>query len=707
MRTTRNAVTPGEPEHLHLDDPALLLDPDLSRLEFQRRVLDEARDPRNPLLERVRFLSIVGSNLDEFAMTRLGALAPAGGARVLRMDAPMSQSRGRRERIETLARTLMLEAREYLTRHLAPELADAGIHLRDYLNLDAHQRAEADRYFEEAVLPLLMPLGFDATRPFPHLTHRDITFAVVLRSPAGRQHFACLQVPSSTPLLVPVRHLRLEASGGNSMRTDGAIERGYVWLDQVIAANLPAVFRGMHVIGAYPFRVIRDAEIRTDAIDSDDGWLSVIEQGVHQREFAPIRVVAVAEDMPEELVDLLARNLCVPESIVHRTKHLRDLRRLGELLRVERPDLKYAPSVPPLPMALRPVHGCDIFSAIRARDILLHHPFESFQPVVDFVRQSAVDPSVLGISMTLYRVDRDSPIVSSLIEAARAGKQVRVVVELRARFDETNNIAWARALERAGAHVTYGMPELKVHAKIAMVVRREGEKVRTYVHVSSGNYNTGTACAYTDVGLLTCDEDIARDATDMFNFLTGHAAPSAFRKMIAAPATLKRRVTELIGNEIAHRQAGRPGRIILKMNALSDPGIIRLLYLASQCGVEIDLIIRGICCLRPGVPGVSDHIRVRSIVGRFLEHSRIWYFRNGGQERVFIGSADLMPRNFERRVEVMIPVEEGSMLRRIRDEILAAYLDDDVKAWRLRSDGDYERAPGGGPGGASQEALLT
>jgi polyphosphate kinase len=417
--------------------------------------------------------------------------------------------------------------------------------------------------------------------------------------------------------------------------------------------------------------------------------------------------VAVAEDMPEELVDLLARNLRVPEAIVYRTKHLRDLRRLGELSRVDRPDLKYAPVAPPLPMALRSVHGYDIFSAIRARDILVHHPFESFQPVVDFVRQSAVDPSVLAISMTLYRVDRDSPIVSSLIEAARAGKRVRVVVELRARFDETNNITWARALERAGAHVTYGMPDLKVHAKIAMVARREGEKVRTYVHVSSGKYTPGTACAYTDDGLLTCDEDVARDAIGVFNFLTGHAAPSAFRKLVAAPATLKQRVTELIGNEIAHRQAGRPGRIILKMNALSDPGIIGLLYLASQHGVEIDLIIRGICCLRPGIHGVSDNIRVRSIVGRFLEHSRIWYFNNGGQERVFIGSADLMPRNFERRVEVMIPVEEGAVRRRIRDEILAAYLADDVKAWTLRSDGGYERAPAGGAGGASQDALLN
>jgi polyphosphate kinase len=470
----------------------------------------------------------------------------------------------------------------------------------------------------------------------------------------------------------------------------------FVWLEEVVRANLPHLFPGREIIESHVFHVTRDADISIQELEAAD-LLESVEEGVKKRRFGAVTRLMVNPEMPESLLGILTRNMDIEDIDVYRVEGPLGLSRLRGLLALDRPELKDAPFVPVFPEALRPAA---VYSTVRQGDVLVHHPFDSFMPVVEFLRNAAEDPDVLAIKMTLYRVGRNSPIVQALLSAMEYGKQVAVLVELKARFDEESNIEWARALEAEGVHVVYGVVGLKVHAKVAMVVRREDNAIRRYVHLSTGNYNAVTANLYTDLGFFTCDEEIGEDATDLFNFLTGYSAKTDYRKLLVAPVNLRQRLESLIEREIQHARSGQPAAIIIKVNSLVDDRMIRLFYEASQAGVSVDLLVRGICCLRPGIPGVSDNIRVRSIVGRFLEHSRIFYFRNGGEEQVYLGSADLMPRNINRRVEVLFPVETPAQVRFVRDRVLDAYLRENVKARAMNSDGTYTRvlpAPGEEP----------
>ena len=715
-RKTRSRVTEtsdasprtGPLPSVALDDPKLLVDRDLSLLQFQRRVLEEARDESNPLLERVKFLSILGSNLDEFFMFRAPLLKQQAAAGVIQLDPEGLTPAAHLERIRSQVSLLMAEARQHLHDRLIPALAAAGIHVLSYQDLRPKEREEANAHFTEAVLPLLMPLAFDPVRPFPHVSNLGLNLGVLIRDRKGVERFAQVKLPETLPRIVPVTFHRKRSGRGRSSRRQ-TLQQCYVWLEQVITANLGALFPGVEIIEAHPFRVTRDAEITTQEWKASE-LLDGTEEGVRRRHFGTITRLAVGDQMPPRLLAILTQNFNhVGKNDVYPTRRPLALSRLLELSRIDRPDLHDPPFSPRIPPALADSSkGGDIFRAIRQGDLLLHHPYDSFQTVLDFLQQAADDPDVLTIKVTLYRLGRHPPVVKALLDARRNGKEVGVVVELKARFDEESNVGWARALERAGVHVVYGLVDFKVHAKIALVVRREGGRIRRYVHLSSGNYNAVTAKTYTDLGLLSCNEELGADATDFFNYLTGYSAPAGFRKLIVAPISMRDRLRGLIRRELSRHQPGEPGRLIFKMNALADQEMIQLLYQASQAGVQVDLLVRGVCCLRPGVPGVSDNIRVRSIVGRFLEHSRIYYFRNGGAEEIYVGSADLTPHNLDRRVEVLFPVEDLKLARRLRDEILALSLADNIKARRLLSDGAYVRiTPGlGETAVSSQQQLL-
>ncbi len=693
--TKVSSTTPPDTASLHA--APLYLDRDLSLIEFQHRVLEEAKDESNPLLERVKFLGILGSNIDEYAIIRGAEIkrSARGGVRVV--DEPGVAPIAHLERIQSGVRALLVEARRHFHQHVVPELAAAGIHVVKCAELAPRERAEVDAYFHESILPVLMPLAVVPDRKFPHVSNLGVNLLAVFRDNSGHERFAFIRVPESIPQFVPVHWTRKHRS----------IEHGFVWIEDVIMANLTAVFRGRTAVEAHPFRVVRDAELPDEQIATAD-LLDAIEEGVRRRHFGPINALLVHEDMPARLAELLAGGLRLAAGDVYRTSYPFALSRLLELARLDRPDLHDPPVSARTPAELAGGSTAEeFFERIRREDILLHHPYDSFQPVVDFLHHAARDPNVLGISMTLYRVGAHSPVVKALLDARRHGKDVRVVVELKARFDEESNAAWARALERAHAHVVHSPADIKVHAKVAMVVRREGHKLRRYVHLSTGNYNAATARVYTDLALFTADQEVGADVTDFLNFLTGHSAPSDFRKLLVAPTTLRERLRELIRREIRHARHGKPARLIFKMNALVDPEMIQLLYQASQAGVRVDLFVRGICCLRPGVPGASDNITVRSIVGRFLEHSRIYLFQNGAAEEIYLGSADLMPRNLDRRAEVLFPVR-GSALRRVRDEIITALLADNIKARQLNPDGTYTRvaAAPDEPLVSSQELLL-
>jgi polyphosphate kinase len=514
----------------------------------------------------------------------------------------------------------------------------------------------------------------------------------------GVERFARLKVPDTLPQLVPIKR----SSG--SLRKDGTVPYNhyFVWLDQVILANLTALFPGTEILEAHPFHVIRNADMVIQELEADD-LLETMEASVRQRRFGRVVKVAVNKAMPPPMLKILMNNLEVDAKDVYTLEGPLTLSKLMELYAINRHDLKEAPFQPAIPVVLDGRFGDgELFSTIRRDPILLHHPFDSFKPVIDFLQTAARDPDVLAIKMTLYRVGRNSPIVHELLRAMENGKQVAVLVELKARFDEESNIHWAKALEREGVHVVYGLLGLKTHSKIALVVRREGTSIRRYVHLATGNYNPVTAQLYTDLGYFTCDDDVGRDATDLFNYLTGYSAKTDYRKLLVAPINLRHRLESLIQREIEHQKNGNPGHLIFKMNALVDKPFIRLLYQASQAGVKVDLIVRGICCLRPGLAGISDNIRVVSIVGRFLEHSRIFYFRNGGQDEIYLGSADLMPRNLNHRVEVNFPVQDPKLVGQLRDEVLTIYLTDNVKARGMSSDGSYtRRVP------AEGEALLN
>src|SRR5271166_4890502 len=683
----RRSVGVPSPEALPLDDPQLYVNRELSLLDFQRRVLEEAQDETVPLLERVKFLSIVGSNLDEFFMVRVAGLKRQveEGIHDCGPDGmtPAAQLGLIREQVTALLRS----AHECLYKQVLPTLRKVGVDVVDYAQLSSKQRTAINKYFADTVFPTLTPLAFDPGRPFPHISNLSLNLAVLLRDEQGTEHFARVKIPDSIPQLVAVDPAPL-AKGGSGKRS---VRQGFVWLEQLVAANLEMLFPGMKILETHPFHITRDAETAIQELEAGD-LLESVEEGVWQRRFADVVRLEVKDAMPAAILDILAENLKVSRDDIYQLSGPVALSRLKYLWAIDRPELKDPPFVSTTPSALEPGEDReDIFAAIRAGDILLHHPFDSFQPVVSFLQQAARDPAVLAIKITLYRVGRNAPVVESLLEAVENEKQVAALVELKARFDEESNIEWARALEREGVHVVYGLPGLKVHSKVALVVRQEGNLIRRYVHLSTGNYNSITSQLYTDIGMFTCDEQIGADCTDLFNYLTGYSAKAEYRKLFVASINLREQFERLIRREIEHQRRGERGHLILKMNALVDKRMVRLLYEASQAGVQVDLLVRGICCLRPGIKGVSENIRVTSIVGRFLEHSRIYYFRNAGKEEIYLGSADLMPRNLNRRVEVIFPVKEAKLIRHLRDDVLASYLADVVKARYMQPDASYKR----------------
>ncbi|MGW8224320.1 MAG: polyphosphate kinase 1 [Anaerolineales bacterium] len=670
---------------VNLDDPSLFLNRELSLLDFQIRVLEEGLDENNPLLERVKFLAFVGNNLDEFFMVRVAGLKKLVAAGVTDVSIDGMTPAEQLAEIRKTSLRIMTKAQLSFQNDLVPLLDQQGVHILDYQDLTEKQKESADSYFSEVIFPVLTPMGFDPGHPFPHISNLSLNLAVLIRD--SRNHFARIKVPGTLPRLVPIKR----SSG--SVRRDGTVPHHhyFVWIEQLIAANLHVLFPGMEIIESHPFRVTRDADVMIQELEASD-LLQSIEKGVRQRRFGSVVRVTVNDAMPDLIRNLLIENLQMDSNDMFTLEGPLGLSTLMNLYQVDRFDLKDHSFVPSIPA---PLHGetydGNIFAAIRHTDILVHHPYDSFIPVVDFLRAAARDPNVYAIKQTLYRTGRDSPVIKALLDAREAGKQVTVLVELKARFDEESNIGWARTMERQGVHVIYGLLGLKTHSKIALVVRKEGENIRRYVHLSTGNYNAVTALSYEDIGMFTCDEDIGADATDLFNYLTGYSTKQDYRKLLVAPVNLRERMTALIEREIEHQKEGKPGHLVFKMNSLVDKRMIKKLYEASIAGVKIDLIVRGMCCLRPGIKGVSENIRVISVVGRFLEHSRIYYFRNGGQEEILLGSADLMPRNINNRVEVLFPVQDKKLIRYLKDDVLAEYQNDNVKSRLMNSDGTFTR----------------
>ncbi len=676
---------PVDDVEVDLDDPELYINRELSMLEFQARVLEEALDANNPLLERVKFTAFVGNNLDEFFMVRVAGLKKQIAAGVIDLSPDGMTPAEQLADIRKITLNIMTGAQEGFQNDLVPLLDKSGVHLMNYEDLSEKQKETADSYFNEVVFPVLTPMAFDPGHPFPHISNLSLNLAVLIRD--TRDHFARIKVPGTLPRLVPIKR----SSG--SVRKDGTVPHHhyFVWLEQVIAANLQSLFPGMEVIESHPFRVTRDADVMIQELEASD-LLESIERGVRQRRFGSVVRVTVNEEMPTPLRDILIENLQMDRNDMYTLEGPLGLSSLMNLYQIDRFDLKDHSFVPSIPTPLKgETYDGNLFAAIRAGDILVHHPYDSFLPVVDFLQLAAKDPDVYAIKQTLYRTGSNSPVIKALLEARETGKQVAVLVELKARFDEESNIGWARTMERAGVHVIYGLLGLKTHSKIALVVRKEGENIRRYVHLATGNYNAVTALSYEDIGMFTCDEQIGADATDLFNYLTGYSTKQDYRKLLVAPVNLRERMMALIEREVEHQKNGEEGHLIFKMNSLVDKRMIKALYQASMAGVKIDLIVRGMCCLRPGLKDISENIRVISVVGRFLEHSRIYYFRNGGKEEILLGSADLMPRNINNRVEVLFPVEDTGMIRYLRDDVLAEYQNDNVKARLMNSDGVYER----------------
>ncbi|MEB3238413.1 MAG: polyphosphate kinase 1 [Candidatus Sericytochromatia bacterium] len=644
------------------------LNAEISWLDFNGRVLEEAADATLPALERLRFLAISATNLDEFFMIRVAGLQQqlASGRHVLSPDglAPSAQLEVIRDRV--LEMTRRQEA--ILTRELLPSMAGHGIRVLRHQDLPVPERERLARWYHEEVFPVLTPLAVDTSHPFPIISNLSLNLGMLVDAPHGGEAFARVKLPPNLPRFVPLQ-------GG----------LGFLPLEELVAAHVDALFPEIRVRAIHPFRVTRHADIEI-AEDEAVDLLTVVEQEVRKRRFGRATRLEVTDRMPAGMRDMLVRALSLSEMDVYATDTLTGLGDLMQLARLPVPDLQIPAHLPSVPKAFRREE--DLFAVIRERDVLVHHPFEAFDPVVDFIWQAAEDPNVLAIKQTLYRTTGDSGFIEALGEAAERGKQVAVVVELKARFDEENNILWAKRLEQRGVHVTYGLVGLKTHGKLALVVRREPDGIRRYVHMATGNYNPSTARGYTDLGLFTADPDVGADASDLFNTLTGYSRKQAYRRLLVAPEGMRSRLVALIREEAARKEQGR---IVFKCNALTDIPIIRELYAAAQAGVAIDLVIRGMCCLRPGVPGLSERIRVRSVVGRFLEHSRVFAFGHGDEARIWIGSADMMARNLDHRVEVLFPVRDPAAARRIREEVLASYLADDVKARILDADGNWSR----------------
>ena len=679
-------------------DSSLYINRELSWLEFNARVLNEAFDARNPLLERLKFLSIFSTNLDEFYMVRVAGLRRQVAAG---MQAPAPDGMSPQEQLGAIhARVteLISKGRAVLHNELLPALREHEVMLVDVEGLSGEEWKTIDDFFESQVFPVLTPLAVDPSHPFPYISNLSLSLAVQLKDPeTGAEEFARVKVPRSLPRWVPT-----------------GVKHHFVPLEKVIGANLSALFPGMDIVGSNVFRVTRYSDLELTHSEEPEDLMAMIEEQVFRRRFAEVVRVEIESGTPQDLKELLldelkedqAEDLTLPDIELVETGPLLGLGDLMALASLDCPELHDAPFNPFVPKELRDPSR-SIFDVIRQKDIMVHHPYDSFSASVeDFIAAAAVDENVLAIKMTLYRTSGDTEIVRALTEAAERGKQVVVLIELQARFDEANNITFARMLENFGVHVAYGLAGLKTHTKTALVVRKEGDGIRRYAHIGTGNYNSKTARIYTDIGLFTASPSLGADLSDLFNALTGFSRQRLYRKLIMAPANMRSRFIEMIEREAKHAAEGRGGRIIAKMNALVDPEIIEALYDASRAGVQIDLIIRGICCLRPGIEGVSDHIRVISIVGRFLEHSRVFYFRNAGEEEFYFGSADWMPRNFDRRVEAVAPVEDPDLHERLRS-LLDTCLNDNRQAWDLQQDGSYvQRKPEGEPEHSAQEMFL-
>ena len=678
--------------------PEHFINRELSWLEFNARVLEEAEDTTNPLLERVKFLAIFSSNLDEFFMVRVAGLREQAFSEMLPQDPPADGLKPIAQLQRIARRTEQLVAQQYgvWNESILPALAEAGIRIHTMKDLDANGVKSLDKYFRQEIFPVLTPMAIDPSHPSPRFHNRGLYLAAMLERSGGigpARLFAVVQVPQVLPRFVPLEQ---------------GDKQNFVMLEDLIGSRLSDLFGGYKIVDHATFRLTRDMDIDLLEQEGDD-LMRAIEARLRARQ----RTEAVRLETSAGMNPSLLKMLVTEEEIhydanrpagpppdrsyneVYEINGPLDMTCLHELVQaVDRKDLRDLPFVPRMPADLSDYD--DIFGEIAEHDVLLHHPYESFVPVVDFIQSAARDPQVLAIKQTLYRTSGgDSPIVRALAEAAENGKHVTALVELKARFDEANNITWARHLERAGVHVVFGFMGLKTHCKVAMVVRREGKKVRRYVHLSTGNYNPNTALMYTDLGLFTADKVIADDVSALFNLLTGYSQNHQWQKLTVAPSDLKRRTLELINEQAQRAQEGKKSRIIAKLNSLVDPQTIEALYQASRAGVEIDLLIRGICCLRPGLPGISESIRVFSIVDRFLEHSRILVFGEGSKQQVFLSSADWMPRNFDRRVEVMFPIESEELRRRIVDELIPTYLNDNVRTRTLRPDGTYARATPG------------
>lgn len=686
---------------INFTDPQHYISRELTWLEFNARVLNEAMDERTPLLERLKFMGIFSSNLDEFFMVRIAAIKEQIEAKVSKLTpdgrTPAEQLTIARERVQQL----VTKQHQHFESVLRPATIAQGIYLLDYYDLNQEQCNYLQTYFEEQIFPVLTPLAVDPGHPFPYISNLSLNLAVVIKHPdTGEELFARVKVPKVLPRFIVLPTDLEVIDSANPLQA--RLERSQIWtgipLEQLIAHNLESLFPGMNIQDCYTFRVTRNADISVEEDEADD-LLLAIQDGLRKRRKGGSTVrVEVDSAMPSQIRQMLQEELEVAAADLYEVSGMLGLGDVISFLSLPVPELKDPPWNAVIPASFRRLKatedGGNFFNLIAKQDILVHHPYQSFTDTVErFIDCAATDPKVLAIKMTLYRTTGDSHILKSLIKAAENGKQVSVLIELKARFDEQNNINLARELEQSGVHVVYGLVGLKTHTKVVLVVRREDDKIRRYVHIGTGNYNAKTSKIYTDVGLFSCRPELGADLTDLFNYLTGYSLQRSYRKLIVSPVNSRESFEKLIQQEIDHCKAGKTGRIVAKMNALVDPNTIANLYRASQAGVSIDLIIRGMCCLRPGVLGVSENIRVISIIGRFLEHSRIYYFHNSGDTKIFIGSADWMTRNLDRRVEVITPIEDPEISNDLQ-EILGIMLADNRQAWELQADGSYiQRRP--------------
>jgi polyphosphate kinase len=671
-----------ETPHPPAENPLPYINRELSWIRFNRHVLDEARDESHPLLERVKFLAIFANNLDEYFMIRVSGLQRQLAKGVLKSPpdgmTPTQQLGAIRQMLIPELET------QYAIWHekILPELDRAGIHIHMFASLSETQKSAMHTFFVNEVFPVLTPLAFDSSHPFPFISNLSLNLAIIIRDPEKKEYFARVKVPTN----LFSRLVRIPPGESGTQTSDDDVH--LIYLEEIIAAHLDMLFPGMDVVASFPFRITRDADLEIEVDEASD-LLTTVEEIMEQRARGqPVRIEMECSSH-ENICHMLEKKLGVTPDMIYRVGHPVGMADLMQLMSLDRPDLKDTPFAPSVPDELG--EGKDLFSAIRRHDILLYHPYDSFTPVVNLIRQAAHDPDVLAIKITLYRVGSNSPVVKALMEARENGKAVAALIELKARFDEENNIGWARALEHEGVHVVYGVVGLKVHAKLCMVVRREKDGIRRYIHLGTGNYNATTSRIYTDFGFLTADQVIGEDVAHLFNFLTGYARIDKYQKLLVAPVSLRKGIIDRIDREIGNHKKNGDGHLIFKMNALVDPLCIDALYRASQAGVNVELQVRGICCLCPGIPGISENIRVSSIVGRFLEHARIYYFHNSGNEEIFLGSADLMPRNLDRRVEVLFPVEDPLIRNAIAATILPAQLHDTIKLRSMQTDGSYRR----------------